>query len=114
MVINDSSGLNHSEDGGHAEDHHASFHLVSMQFSEVKVPFFVTVFLLLASGVKTVFHLSKKVTKIIPESCLLVILGKLNTFTTTYHRGKILMHDLFKSFLRMAVDPAIKAMLIFS
>ena len=57
------------------ESAHESFKIVHIDFSAVKVPFFVTVFLLVASGMKTVFHLSSKVTKVVPESCILVILG---------------------------------------
>ncbi|XP_075242866.1 sodium/hydrogen exchanger 3-like isoform X2 [Convolutriloba macropyga] len=86
--IND-SGLhpNGSSGGAHSEEDHESFHLVSMQFSEVKVPFFVTVFLLVASVMKTVFHLSSKITKIVPESCLLVTLGVVASLIFYYALG---------------------------
>uniref|UniRef100_A0A8B9PEB3 Sodium/hydrogen exchanger n=1 Tax=Apteryx owenii TaxID=8824 RepID=A0A8B9PEB3_APTOW len=49
--------------------------LLRWQWQEVQVPCLVAAWILVASLAKIVFHLSRKVTSIVPESCLLILLG---------------------------------------
>ncbi|NWU70003.1 SL9A5 protein, partial [Pterocles burchelli] len=49
--------------------------LLRWQWREVQAPCLVAAWILVASLAKIVFHLSRKVTSIVPESCLLILLG---------------------------------------
>ncbi|XP_035399685.1 sodium/hydrogen exchanger 5 isoform X2 [Cygnus atratus] len=53
----------------------AGAELLRWQWQEVQVPCLVAAWILVASLAKIVFHLSRKVTSIVPESCLLILLG---------------------------------------
>ncbi|KAM9507938.1 sodium/hydrogen exchanger 5 isoform 2-T2 [Guaruba guarouba] len=52
-----------------------SVELLRWQWQEVQAPCLVAAWILVASLAKIVFHLSRKVTSIVPESCLLILLG---------------------------------------
>ncbi|KAG7273699.1 hypothetical protein CRUP_017452 [Coryphaenoides rupestris] len=47
------------------------------EWSYVQTPFIITVWLLLASLAKILFHLSQRFTTVVPESCMLILLGLL-------------------------------------
>uniref|UniRef100_UPI00398E8B3A sodium/hydrogen exchanger 2-like n=1 Tax=Pristiophorus japonicus TaxID=55135 RepID=UPI00398E8B3A len=49
----------------------------SLDYYHVQVPFEITLWILLASLAKIGFHLYHKLSKIVPESCLLIIIGLL-------------------------------------
>ncbi|KAM6252810.1 sodium/hydrogen exchanger 5 isoform 1-T1 [Porphyrio hochstetteri] len=49
--------------------------LLQWQWREVQAPCLVAAWILVASLAKIVFHLSRKVTSVVPESCLLILLG---------------------------------------
>uniref|UniRef100_A0A8B9URA0 Sodium/hydrogen exchanger n=1 Tax=Anas zonorhyncha TaxID=75864 RepID=A0A8B9URA0_9AVES len=53
----------------------AGAELLRWQWQEVQVPCLVAAWILVASLAKIVFHLSRKVTSVVPESCLLILLG---------------------------------------
>ncbi|XP_065589482.1 sodium/hydrogen exchanger 5 isoform X2 [Cyrtonyx montezumae] len=53
----------------------AGAELLRWQWHEVQVPCLVVAWILVASLAKIVFHLSRKVTSVVPESCLLILLG---------------------------------------
>ncbi|XP_053575414.1 sodium/hydrogen exchanger 5 [Bombina bombina] len=51
------------------------FQVVRWEWHTVQAPYLVAVWILVASVAKILFHLSRKVTRVVPESCLLIILG---------------------------------------
>ncbi|KAM4705087.1 sodium/hydrogen exchanger 3 [Rhinophrynus dorsalis] len=55
----------------------ATFHIVTFEWNSVHVPYILTLWVLVASVGKLVFHISHKVTSVVPESCLLIVLGLL-------------------------------------
>eukprot|EP00062_Callorhinchus_milii_P003052 gi/632939868/ref/XP_007883407.1/ PREDICTED: sodium/hydrogen exchanger 2-like [Callorhinchus milii] len=49
----------------------------SLDYNNVQIPFEITLWILLASLAKVGFHLYRKLSTIVPESCLLIIIGLL-------------------------------------
>ena len=66
----------------HSEEHNVDckdvekerYEVVSLEWEEVRVPFGICVWIMVASLAKLVFH-QTCLHKIIPESCLLIIIG---------------------------------------
>nr|AKP17190.1 Na+/H+ exchanger isoform 3 [Squalus suckleyi] len=70
-------GESHGESHGGNEtgDHEQGFHVVTFHWEHVQAPYVIALWILVASLAKIVFHLSEKVTSLVPESALLIVLG---------------------------------------
>ncbi|XP_043575286.1 sodium/hydrogen exchanger 3-like [Chiloscyllium plagiosum] len=65
-------------DTEHGESHggnETGFHIVSFHWENVQTPYVIALWILVASLAQAVFHLSEKVTLVVPESILLIVLG---------------------------------------
>ncbi|CAG0888622.1 unnamed protein product [Cyprideis torosa] len=68
----------HHETNGsaqHGHGHHEGISLVHWQWDELKTLFTASVFIFLAGIVKLCFHNSTRLSSLLPESCVLIILG---------------------------------------
>ncbi|XP_048410266.2 sodium/hydrogen exchanger 3-like isoform X1 [Stegostoma tigrinum] len=79
LVALSSANEGHSDsDTEHGESHggnETSFHVVTFRWEHVQAPYVIALWILVASLAQTVFHLSEKVTLVVPESILLIVLG---------------------------------------
>ncbi|XP_061878806.1 sodium/hydrogen exchanger 5 [Entelurus aequoreus] len=59
------------------EDRHhgGGYRVVQWEWTYVQTPYVIAVWLLLASVAKILFHLSQRFTTVVPESCMLILLG---------------------------------------
>ncbi|XP_037532741.1 Na(+)/H(+) exchanger beta [Nematolebias whitei] len=76
-----SSAGSDEERHGHAETKHnatkKAFPVLSLEYDHVKIPFEISLWVLLASLMKLGFHLIPRLSGIVPESCLLIVVGLL-------------------------------------
>ncbi|XP_055549040.1 sodium/hydrogen exchanger 3 isoform X16 [Wyeomyia smithii] len=89
-----------SEDDGHGEGHEVNrYPVAQVEFSRVETPFVIGVWILSASIAKIGFHMTPKLSKMFPESCLLivvgVIIGVLLRFATNLHVSPLTPNTFF-------------------
>ncbi|XP_070575987.1 sodium/hydrogen exchanger 3-like isoform X2 [Ptychodera flava] len=69
----------HTDDGGEAHAHHREvperYPVAQLNWHHVETPYLISLWVLFASYAKIAFHLTDKLAKIFPESCLLILLG---------------------------------------
>uniref|UniRef100_A0A1A8CVW8 Sodium/hydrogen exchanger n=1 Tax=Nothobranchius kadleci TaxID=1051664 RepID=A0A1A8CVW8_NOTKA len=58
-----------------AEHHSGGYRVVQWEWSYVQNPYIIATWLLVASLAKILFHFSKRFTTVVPESCMLILLG---------------------------------------
>ncbi|XP_066512172.1 sodium/hydrogen exchanger 5-like [Hoplias malabaricus] len=66
------------EHGDGGETHHhggGGYKIVQWEWSYVQTPYVIAIWLLVASVAKILFHFSKRFTTVVPESCMLILLG---------------------------------------
>ncbi|XP_038107157.1 sodium/hydrogen exchanger 3 isoform X10 [Culex quinquefasciatus] len=91
---------------GHDEDGHATggheverYPVAQVEFSRVETPFVIGVWILSASIAKIGFHMTPKLSKMFPESCLLivvgVIIGVLLRYATNLHVSPLTPNTFF-------------------
>ncbi|XP_078733331.1 sodium/hydrogen exchanger 2-like [Lampetra fluviatilis] len=82
-------------------------HVVSVDFHHVRVPFGITLWILLASLAKIGFHLSSRLSSLVPESCLLIVVGLLaggiltltGATSSNEHQGSSMSSEVFFLYL---------------
>ncbi|KAJ8407897.1 hypothetical protein AAFF_G00269410 [Aldrovandia affinis] len=55
--------------------HGGGYKIVQWEWSYVQTPYIIAIWILVASVAKILFHFSQRVTTVVPESCLLILLG---------------------------------------
>ncbi|KAK1874825.1 Sodium/hydrogen exchanger 3, partial [Dissostichus eleginoides] len=64
------------QEAGEEEPHHGGgFRVVQWEWSYVQTPYIIACWLLVASVAKILFHFSQRFTTVVPESCMLILLG---------------------------------------
>ncbi|XP_068438676.1 sodium/hydrogen exchanger 5 [Clinocottus analis] len=64
------------EEAGLPGPHHAGgYRVVQWEWSYVQTPYIIATWLLVASVAKILFHFSQRFTTVVPESCMLILLG---------------------------------------
>ncbi|XP_072527290.1 sodium/hydrogen exchanger 5 [Salminus brasiliensis] len=63
------------EDGGASHHHGGGYKIVQWEWSYVQTPYIIAIWLLVASVAKILFHFSQRFTTVVPESCVLILLG---------------------------------------
>ncbi|KAK2586919.1 hypothetical protein KPH14_009850 [Odynerus spinipes] len=58
-----------------APKHEAEYHIMSVEFHRVETPFVIGIWIFFASIAKIGFHMAPRLSKIFPESCLLIVVG---------------------------------------
>ena len=58
------------------DEAHDDYPIAHVDFDHVSLHLIITVTVVAVTGAKTIFHFSENITKVIPESCLLIILGE--------------------------------------
>ncbi|XP_046759508.1 sodium/hydrogen exchanger 1 isoform X1 [Gallus gallus] len=90
---------NHSAEG-HPKPRKA-FPVLGIDYSHVRIPFEISLWILLACLMKMGFHVMSSVSKVVPESCLLIVVGLLvgGLIKAVGEKPPILKSDIFFLFL---------------
>ncbi|KAK6294008.1 hypothetical protein J4Q44_G00348380 [Coregonus suidteri] len=64
-----------TEDGSESHRHSGGFQMVQWEWSYVQTPYIIAIWILVASVAKILFHFSQRFTTVVPESCMLILLG---------------------------------------
>nr|AAM63431.1 truncated Na+/H+ exchanger [Aedes aegypti] len=96
----DQSHVGELGDASHGEGHEVErYPVAQVEFSRVETPFVIGVWILSASIAKIGFHMTPKLSKIFPESCLLivvgVIIGVLLRYATNLHVSPLTPNTFF-------------------
>ncbi|CAL8293209.1 unnamed protein product [Merluccius merluccius] len=67
----------HGAAGGTNVTHKKAFPVLSLKYDHVKTPFEISLWILLALLMKLGFHVIPRVSQVVPESCLLIVVGLL-------------------------------------
>ncbi|XP_042329531.1 sodium/hydrogen exchanger 3 [Sceloporus undulatus] len=67
--------LGASNESDPTDSNSRGFSVITVDWQNVHVPYLITFWILVASSAQIVFHLSHKVTSVVPESVLLIVLG---------------------------------------
>ncbi|XP_054847693.1 sodium/hydrogen exchanger 3 [Eublepharis macularius] len=75
LLLLPGGALGSEEGAGEAGNASATYQIVTFKWHHVQDPYIIALWILVASLAKIVFHLSHKVTSVVPESALLIFLG---------------------------------------
>uniref|UniRef100_A0A6Q2YX74 Sodium/hydrogen exchanger n=1 Tax=Esox lucius TaxID=8010 RepID=A0A6Q2YX74_ESOLU len=64
-----------TEEGSESHHHGGGFQMVQWEWSYVQTPYIIAIWILVASVAKILFHFSQRFTTVVPESCMLILLG---------------------------------------
>jgi len=88
-------GHNNTNSSGHGNE----IHIASINFDYIQTPLVVVIWVMLAVGVKVLYHSFERFTKFCPESCILIIVGVLAGLVFKYTGVKIIQFDAQTFFL---------------
>ncbi|NP_001081553.1 solute carrier family 9 member 1 S homeolog [Xenopus laevis] len=74
--MNRHDSTNHSQGGGHHGKKKA-FPVLDLDYTRIRMPFEIALWILLASLMKLGFHVIPTLSNVVPESCLLIVVGLL-------------------------------------
>ncbi|KAM4795836.1 sodium/hydrogen exchanger 1 [Rhinophrynus dorsalis] len=96
----DSAGGNDSHGGGH-HGKHKLFPVLDLNYDRVRMPFEIALWILLACLMKLGFHVIPTLSSVVPESCLLIVVGLLvgGLIKAVGENPPVLSSDVFFLFL---------------